>query len=354
MIKRAFFLSLVVAPALGTLMTAAAFAQSALYYQGKTITIVEGREPGGTGAMRVQALVSFLKKYIPGGPTIVTQFMPGGGGRKAANYIFANARPDGFTLGNVGAGLIANAVLGSTGVEYDIDKLILLGAANGSTHYVFKTVARLGLDTLEKLRDHPGLRVGAQTVGHDIYINGRLFSWLLGLKDPRFVTGYSGPELDVAMTRGELDARANIADTILQRTPEFVEKGLMNFHAILEIPRGERHQHPLFGKLPELGTFAASDNERKILSMFRAIRLAGSPYILPPGTAPEPVTILREAIRKTFKDPGFFKEYKKLTGDDPSPIMPETQQQAIKELPKDEKVIGLFKLIAGNQPLPPR
>jgi hypothetical protein len=127
----------------------------------------------------------------------------------------------------------------------------------------------------------------------------------------------------------------------------------MNFHAIIEIPSGEHHPHPIFGKLPELGTFAASDSERKIFSMFRAIRLAGSPYILSPRTAQEPVTILQEAIRKTFKDPGFYKEYKKLAGDDPSPIIPEAQQKAIKELAKDEKVIELFKLIAGDQPLPP-
>jgi hypothetical protein len=35
-----------------------------------------------------------------------------------------------------------------------------------------KSVARLGLNTREKLRGHAGLRIGAQTVGHDIYING--------------------------------------------------------------------------------------------------------------------------------------------------------------------------------------
>jgi hypothetical protein len=58
----------------------------------------------------------------------------------------------------------------------------------------------------------------------------------------------------------------------------------MNFHAIFEIPRGEKHPHALFGKLPELTTFAKTDKERKVLSMLRAIRLAGSPYILPPGT----------------------------------------------------------------------
>ena len=200
------------------------FAQSAPYFQGKTVVLVQGREPGGTGALRVQAAIPFLKKYLPGEPIIVAQFMPGGGGRKATNYIYHNAKPDGLTLGNVGSGLIANAVLGTSGVEYDIDKLNYLGSSNSTAQYVFGTVARLGLDTLDKLRAKPGLRIGAQTVGHDIYINGRLFSWLLGLKDPRFVTGYSGPEVDLALSRGELDGRANIPDTILQRSPDFVEK----------------------------------------------------------------------------------------------------------------------------------
>ena len=96
-------------------------------------------------------------------------------------YIFRNAKPDGLTIGNVGTGLVANAVLGSTGVEYDIDKLVYLGAANSTAQYVFNSVAKLGLDSIDKLRARSGLRVGAQTVGHDIYINGRLFSWLLGL-----------------------------------------------------------------------------------------------------------------------------------------------------------------------------
>jgi len=128
------------------------FAQSAPYFQGKTIMLIQGREPGGTGALRTQALIPFLRKYIPGEPIIVTQFMPGGGGRKATNYISRNAKPDGLTIGNVGSGLVANAVLGSTGVEYDIDKLIYLGAANSTAQYVFNSVAKLGLDSIDKLR----------------------------------------------------------------------------------------------------------------------------------------------------------------------------------------------------------
>ncbi|MSP37964.1 MAG: hypothetical protein EXR70_05685 [Deltaproteobacteria bacterium] len=330
------------------------FAQSTPYFQGKTILLVQGREPGGTGALRVQAAIPFLKKYLPGEPIIVTQFMPGGGGRKATNYIARNARPDGLTLGNVGSGLVANAVLGSTGVEYDIDKLIYLGASNSTAQYVFGTVAKLGLDNLEKLRARPGIRVGAQTVGHDIYINGRLFSWILGLKEPKFVTGYSGLELDVAMERGELDARANIPDTVLQRNPEFVEKKLQNFHAIIQIPKDDRHLHAAFNKLPELETFGKNDRERKILTMFRTFRLVGSPYILPPGTPGEAVNHWREAMRKTFRDPAFLKDFKRLSADDATPLTPEAQDKAIKDIPRDTEVISLFNRIAGADPLPAR
>jgi hypothetical protein len=198
------------------------------------------------------------------------------------------------------------------------------------------------------------LRIGAQTVGHDIYINGRLFSWLLDLKDPRFVTGFSGPELDLAMMRGELDARANIPDTILQRNPEFIEKKLVNFHAVIQIPKEDRHPHSHFAKLPELETFAKTDKEKKIMTLFRTFRLVGSPYVLPPGTAPEPVAILREAMRKTFKDPAFLKEFKKLSGDDATPLLPEAQEKVIKEIPRDADIIATFNKLAGSDPLPPR
>jgi tripartite-type tricarboxylate transporter receptor subunit TctC len=329
-----------------------AYPQTTPFYKGKTITIIGGREPGGTGAMRVQALIPYLRKYIPGDPAVIVEYMPGGGGRKATNYIYASARPDGLTIGNVGAGLIANAILGEAGVQYDIDKLIYLGTPNSGVHYVFKTHAKLGLSNIEKLRAYSGLRIGAQTVGHDIYIAGRLFAWIVSLKDLKFVTGYSGLELDLALMRGEIDARANIADTVLHRNPEFVEKGLVHFHAIVEIPKGDHH--PRFAHLPELETFVKSDAERKVLSMFRTFRLFGSPYILPPGTPKELVKILQEAMRKALKDPAFHKEFKKLTGDDPSPLMPEDQEKAVKELPRDPETVEIFKKVAGGGPLPVR
>src|ERR671926_247738 len=91
------------------------------YYRNKTIKIIRGGEPGGTGDLQARALIPFLKKYIPGDPTIIVENMPGAAGRKAVNHIYASAKPDGLTIGAVGAGLVAGPILGLPGSQYDID-----------------------------------------------------------------------------------------------------------------------------------------------------------------------------------------------------------------------------------------
>jgi len=57
------------------------------YSQNKTINIVHGGDPGGTGDLQSRALIPFLKRHLPGDPTIIVENMPGAAGRKAANQI---------------------------------------------------------------------------------------------------------------------------------------------------------------------------------------------------------------------------------------------------------------------------
>lgn len=322
------------------------------YYQGKTIKLIQGREPGGSGDIRSRAVAPFLTKYIPGNPNIVTEFMPGGGGRKAANYLFSTARPDGLTIGHVSSGIVTSAVLKETGVQYDLDKFYWLGSTDSAFHYAFFTRKELGLNSLEKLRAYAGLRIGATSIGHTTYTYGRTFVWLLGLKEAKFVLGYSSLEVDVAMERGELDARSNNTAEVLRRSPEAVKKGLFDFVAILKIPREDKE--PEFDHLPEIDGFVKSERERRFLTLMRSTRMVGTPYIVSPGTPKEQVQILREGMKKTFQDPEFHKEFKKLTGDSASALMPESQEEIIRSIPRDAETIELFKLINGDKPLPPR
>jgi tripartite-type tricarboxylate transporter receptor subunit TctC len=334
-----------------TVLSGTLFSQSD-FFKGKTITIIQGRDPGGTGDMRVRAMIPFLQKYTPGNPNVVSEYMPGGGGRKAANHIYRSARPDGLMIGNPGLGMVSAAVLGESGVLYDLDKFFYLGSPYSSYHPLFLSRKQAGLSSIEKLTAASGVRVGGQSVGFSTYSEGRLFAYILGLKDPKFIAGYAGPEIDQALMRGEVDARATAADSVAQRNRDWLEGGLVDFHAILEIPKGDKH--PQFKQLPELESFARSERERKLINLSRAFRVAGGPSVLPPGTPKDRVAVLQEAFRKTYKDPEFLREYRKLTGDDASPLLPEDHEKTIRDIPREPEIIELYKKIVGAEPLPPR
>jgi tripartite-type tricarboxylate transporter receptor subunit TctC len=321
------------------------------FYEGKTITLIQSSEPGGTADMRIRSMMAFLPKYIPGNPTILTEYMPGAGGRKAANHIY-RARPDGLTILSSTSGLIPSAIVGETGVLYDIDKLIYLGTPYSEFHSVFFTRKELGFDTIDKLRAASGLRVGAQSVGHANYREGRTFSYLIGLTRPNFVVGFSGPEIDLALERGEVDARSSATESVLQRNPERLEKGSVHFHSIFEVPRGNKH--PRFGNVPEVESFAKSDNERKLMTLLRNLKRAGAPVVLPPATPEDRVQILRQAFRRMFKDPAFHEDYKKRVAEEPSPLTPEALENMIRETPRSPEAIELLKSLNGAGPLPAR
>jgi tripartite-type tricarboxylate transporter receptor subunit TctC len=328
-----------------------AFAQ-APFYQGKTITVIATTSPGGTGDMRVKSLLPTLRKHIPGNPTLVIEYMDGGGGRKGTNYLYRNSRPDGLTIGAISGGVIALQIMRESGVLYDIDKFSYLGSPESVNHYTIYSRKELGFTSLDKLRAASGIRIGAQSVGHVSYIAGRLFAYFFGLKDPKFIAGYTAPEVDAALLRGELGARANNASSVLRRNPDWLDKGEMNFHAILEVPKGAKH--PRLGHLPEVESFAKTERDRRVLAMWRVFRLVGSPYIIPPGTPKNLVDILQDSFRKTLKDPEFHKEFLKLVGDDAEPLMPEELTQAIRDVPRDVEVTEMIKALSGAGPLPAR
>ena len=186
------------------------------------------------------------------------------------------------------------------------------------------------------------------------YISARLFAYFLDLKAPKFVTGYSSLEADVALNNGEIDSRSNNATSVLTRNREWIDKGIMDFHAILAVPKDDKPSASELAQLPEIESFAKTDRERKLLSMWRSFRTRHSPFVLPPGTPKDRVEILQDAMRKAFKDPEFRAEFKKLVTDDVSPLMPEELTKIIHEMPRDPEVIDMLKKFSGVEPLPSR
>jgi len=334
-------------------MVSIALAQTPLY-EGKNILLVSGTDAGGAGDLRTRAVIPALKKHIPGHPNIVVQYMPGDGGRKAANHMYKSVRPDGLTIGAMLTGMVQGTIFGETDVLYELDKFIYLGSHARYAPYAFLTRKAAGFNTREKLTASRGVRIGAPAVGHSLYTMARLFAYMLDMKEPRFVTGYTPREIDFALERNEIDARVSILDSLLTRNAEWLDKDLINIHATIDIPKGIDHADARLANLPEIESFARSNQDRRLIRLFRGARDTGQPFVLPPGTPAEPVKILREAMRKAFADPEYVKAYEKLTSEPAMPLAPEDFEKQLRELPREAELIDLFKKLSGPGPLPKR
>ena len=101
-----------------------------------------------------------------------------------------------------------------------------------------------------------------------------------------------------------------------QRNPDWIEGNLVDFHAILEIPKGDKH--PQFKQLPELESFARSDRDRKVIILSRAFRVAGGPSVVPPGTPKIASRFSKRRFAKLIRTRNFCANTK-FTGDEASP-----------------------------------
>lgn len=149
--------------------TTSAFSQTP-FYQGKTVALIVGSGPGEMGDLRAKALGAILAKHIPGNPAITFQYMPGGG-RKATRYFVNNVRPDGLTLLRVSSSIVPYAVLGESGVQYDIDKLNYLGTTEHTFFTISSTLVNSSASTPWKncARPKESVSAAARWVIRDIF-----------------------------------------------------------------------------------------------------------------------------------------------------------------------------------------
>jgi tripartite-type tricarboxylate transporter receptor subunit TctC len=325
------------------------------FYQGKTLTIVEGRSPGGTGSLRVQAVVKYLQNYLPGNPAVAYQHIAGGGGTAAANHLANVAKRDGLTIGNIGTSVFANAVLSVQGVRYKAGDFVYFGSpvVGGGGPFTIIIRPELRLDTIEKLRAHKGLRFAQRSVGHFLYILDRIFSYALDLREPKWVLGYDSQEVSLALERGEADARTNNIHTLFRDTPQWLERGF-SMPVVMRNPKGRGAEAtPRFPQgRPTLDQFADTELKRAVLR-FHDATLAGTSAFIASKGIPEPaLKALSEAFDKVWTDPQFAREYEKLTNEPVDPIAGEEIERAHHEMPREIRVMEAYKQLIGAGPLP--
>ena len=283
------------------------------FYQGKTLRVIVGYQPGDNHDQWARTYARFLGKHIPGNPEFVVQNMPGAGAMIAANHVYNVTKPDGLTLGAIGGALIIAQITGSKEVQFDWPKFSWIGTPDRGGHllYIRSDAPFKSLEDLRDTNDPP--KCSATGVGSTGYDLPRLLQDTLGLKF-NVVSGYpGGSEQDLAMERGEVNCRAITIEGFFGREP-FLTWHKKGFVRILL--QTEEKRHP---KIPDVPTvfelmerYKISDSKRRLITTYLGLWGFGSrPIVSTPGVAAERVNVLRQAWTKMFKDPAFNDELKK-------------------------------------------
>ena len=322
----------------------------ALYFQGKTITIIVGYQAGDGYDIWARLLAAHIGKHIPGNPGVVVQNMPGAGSMIAANYIYGVAKPDGLTLGSIGPSLYIDQLVGKKEVQFDWAKLGWVGSTE-NTPWLLYMKTDTPYKTIEDVRraSQPPKcsATGTGTSGHFI---PKLLEEALGAKFD-LVMGYKGgAEQDLAFERGEVVCRSLSIPTFFAREP-FTTWRKKNMVRILM--QTGRKRDP---RMPDVPTIHELMNDYKTPAVTRSLVMVilaggdlGRPFITPPGLAAERLKTLREAFQKTMTDPAFLADAKtrKLEAD---PDFGEELETIAKEaVNQPREVVERMKKILGEQ-----
>jgi tripartite-type tricarboxylate transporter receptor subunit TctC len=268
------------------------------FFKGKSLSFTVVYEPGGTYDLYSRLLVAHWSKHIPGNPAIVVQYMPGAGGLVGTLHLYNRAAQDGTQLGMLPRDIAINQILHPEDARYDARRFSWLGRISSYTGVVFVST-RTGVRVADDLKRLP-VAVGSWGPTTDSFVTPTLLNALAGTKF-KIVTGYRGAsDVDLAIERGEVDARVSSWTAVKTTRGEWLKDGKI----VVPFQTGLK-RHPEMPHLPLISELAAGDEGRQILEFMNSDSSIGWNVVAPPNVPAERVAILRKAFDETMRDPQF-------------------------------------------------
>lgn len=272
------------------------------FFRGRSLTIVIATAPGGGYGLVTQLLQRHMPRHVPGQPSFIVQFMPGGGGQKAADWLYNVAPRDGYTIGMLTDAVALTQVL--RGTRYDASKFASLGRMMTSPD-ALSVMRRTGVDSIEEAK-RTQLVIAATAKGSVSYMNAMLAQNLLGL-DFKIVTGYRGANpILLAMEKGEVDGQLWVWPTLKDQRADWLRTGTVKILLQVGLVRD-----PDLKDVPLMQELAASAEDRAVIEFVSSKVAIGRGHIAPPGYPRAPLDALRTAYMAMVKDPVFLDEAKK-------------------------------------------
>jgi tripartite-type tricarboxylate transporter receptor subunit TctC len=279
-------------------------AEAADFYAGKQLRFVIRAAPGGNYDLYMRTLAKHMVKYIPGKPEAVPVNMPGGGGLTALNYTVNVAPHDGTVLTMVTQTTPMDQALGrDKALTVDMRKLNWIGNMSDENLFLVTTRAsptRTLADATKRVT--PLAATGAG--GVEVILASALNSAL----DTKFrnILGYrSGPEMNLAMQRGEAEGRTT---TNLRALFAGSPKGAADFNVVLQAGLRKAPDHP---DVPLMRDLARNADQKVVLDFISRTLSLGRPVATNQNVPQERVALLRNAFDAAMRDPEFLADARK-------------------------------------------
>lgn len=287
-----------------------------------TINLLVGFRPGAAYDLYARLTARYMLRYLPGHPAFLVENKPENA-LDTTRRIYKSA-PDGATLAALIPALYMAQLSAKNDIGFDLAKLSWIGSPTKS-HYLLYMSTKAPYKTMRDIRDAstPPL-CGAGTETTTGYYLPKLFEETLGTKFNLRMGFEEGPDTDAAVERGEVQCRALTIDGFFSHEP--YPSWIKNNIVRIVLQTGAKRD----ARLPNVPTiyevmdeFKTSASNRSLAKLVLASSDFGRPFVAPPGMAPTPLKLFRDAYARAIKDPALLVEAKNT----PLEIQPTTGQE---------------------------
>jgi hypothetical protein len=185
--------------------------------------------------------------------------------------------------------------------RYDARRFNWIGTISTYAGVMF-VASRTGVTTADDLRRIPVV-AGSWGPTTETYITPALLNALAGTRF-KIVTGYrGGPDVDLAVERGEVDGRMSSWSLLKTQRAHWLRDKFVS----IPFQSGIK-PHPELKGIPLVSQLAISEEGRLILEFQNSDAGIGWSVVAAPGVPVDRVAILRAGFDKTMADPAFRAE----------------------------------------------
>jgi len=278
------------------------------FYKGKSINLYIGAAVGGGYDAYARLLGRHIGKYIPGNPNVIPINMPGASGNTVVAHIY-NLPKDATTIAQIPPGAITKPIYGEGDkIRYDFTKLVYLGSANTEVNLCWSRAdaeVKSFPDLFNKELIIGGSGEGDSTRDFAVAENN-----ILGTKF-KLILRYTGVrDIVLAVDRNEIQGVCGTGVPAMMTTrPEWISSGFAKM-LVQQNAKGSPKLNAL--GVPRTADFAKTPEDRQVLELIYAQQQFGRPFVMPPGSPPDRVAMMRKAFLQVLADKDLLAEAEKL------------------------------------------